>query len=208
LNDVTDNPNQIFANKIMTDGSSVVFLFSRKAAHKRVATVDLDLTDFTQEEVNELFEPCAVDPGRTNAMTIAYGCGQDSHMLRNFTTKEYYNAVNSPASKKRLQQEKDTAGITPIETSLPTAKTVNITSYISHVEYLLQHLTDLYQFYGPSNGKEKYFRYKNTQKARSEAVSILVNGGKKYNRGKRKRKKRNRKSRKIKREKKKMKAAR
>jgi hypothetical protein len=49
---------------------------------------------------------------------------------------------------------------------------------------VLAHLPELFQFYGPEYGKLKYFKYKNKQKAISEAVNILANGGIKYHKKK------------------------
>ena len=63
---------------------------------------------------------------------------------------------------------------------MPTPKTSDKAKYLEYVTYVLAHVPDLYQFYGIQDGKLKYFKYKSKQKAISEAVNILVNGGKKY----------------------------
>jgi hypothetical protein len=78
---------KMFANRIVTDGSSVSFVFSRKAKPLDQG-VELELTDFTLQEVNAIFNPCAVDPGRTNAFAAAYGFGDNSHTVVKYTTKE------------------------------------------------------------------------------------------------------------------------
>jgi hypothetical protein len=49
-----------------------------------------------------------------------------------------------------------------------------------YVRYVHAHVPDLYQFYGPEDGKLKHFKYKNKQTAISDAVNILANGGKMY----------------------------
>ena len=78
-----------------------------------------------------------------------------------------------------LQRKKET-GITEVKTAIPTPKTCDEGKYYEYVGYVLVHVPDLYQFYGPKDGKLRYFKYKNKQKAISEAVNILANGSKKY----------------------------
>jgi hypothetical protein len=176
------NPKMMFANKVLTDGSSVSVVFSRKAKPNE-QKVQLELTDFTLEEVGELFNPCAIDPGRTNAYTAAYGFGNKSHMVVRYTTKEYYNSPKTSAEKSFLQM-KQQAGIMEVEEAMPTAKTCDERKYYEYVHYVLAHVPELYQFYGSEDGKLRWFKYKNKQKAISEAVNILANGGKKYRRKK------------------------
>lgn len=172
------DPKMMFANKILTDGSSVSFVFSRKAKpHDQ--KVQLELTDFTLEEVVEVFNPCAIDPGRSNAFTAAYGFGDESHMVVKYTTREYYNSLKTPAEESFLQM-KQQAGIIEVEKAMPTPKTCDEGKYYEYVHYVLAHVPELYQVYGPEDGKLRYFKYKNKQKAISEAVNILANGGKKY----------------------------
>ena len=67
-----------------------------------------------------------------------------------------------------------------METAIPTPETCDEGKYYEYARYVLAHVPSLYHFYGPEDGKLKYFRYKNRQKAISEAVNILTNGGKKY----------------------------
>jgi hypothetical protein len=141
--------------------------------------VELELSDFTPAEVNEVFQPCAVDPGRTNAYTVAYSCGTESHMVLRYTTKEYYRSLQTPA-EQRFQGKKEETGVADLEKSMPTPKTSDKAKYLEYVTYVFAHASELYHFYGPEDGKLKYFKYKNKQMAISEAVNILVNGGRKY----------------------------
>jgi hypothetical protein len=197
--DLASNPKKTFANKVLTDGTSVVFIFSRPAKTE-IDNIDLELDDFSSEEVQEFFHPCAIDPGRTNAVTAAYGYGSTSHMLRRLSTKEYYHQIGSQQSNASVQRMKDRVGVTTIESAVPTGKTANLLSYLSHVQYLVRHLTDLFNFYNEQQGQRSLLAYKNKQRAVAEAVNLLINGGKKYNRQKRKNTRKNRKKRKRKKE--------
>src|ERR1700730_12888097 len=80
------------------------------------------------------------------------------------------------------------------------AKRSDKAKYLEYVTYVLAHVPELYQFYGIQDGKLKYFKYKSKQKAISEAVNILVNGGKKYRKIKNGHTKRNRRRKRRKKE--------
>ena len=112
-------------------------------------------------------------------------------MIRRYTTAEYYNSLKTQAEASR-NQDKENRGIARLENSIPSAKTCDTINYLHHVNYVLMNASTLYEFYGPEDGKLRYFRYKNQQKAISEAANIVVNGGKKYRKIKNGNTKRNR----------------
>jgi hypothetical protein len=178
-----------------------VFIFSRQAKSQQ-EKIELGLDDFNSEEIEELFIPVAIDPGRKNACTGSYDYGSVSHMIHNLSTKEYYNMTGSKKAADELQVLKDRAGITLIESNVPTAKTCKVSAYLSHVRHVVQHLATFFSFYNEDDGERKFLAYRNTQRARAEAVNMFVNGGKKYNRHKRRKTRRNRKRRKQKRKRK------
>jgi hypothetical protein len=159
---------------------------------------DLELDDFTADEINTYLRPCALDPGINNAFTASYGYGEEEHMLLSLTTKEYYNKLKNPIEEARLKRRKDASGITRIESNMPSAKTSNIETYRVYVQYLFDNLNRLFAFYGPEQGKSKWFRHKRKQSVLMDCVNILVDGGAKYNKQKRDSRKtrRNRKKRK------------
>lgn len=190
LESISQDPKKMFANKVVTDGSSLIFLFSREA-RPNIQNVELELTDFTLEELNELFRPCALDPGRTNAYTAAYGCGPESHAIVRYTTDEYYHSLKTKAEVE-FKKKKEQTGVDNIEKKFPTAKIISTAKYYQYAQYVLSHCHLLYEFYGPIDGKLKYFNYKNKKKALSESVNILVNGGKKYRKKKNANTKKNR----------------
>jgi len=102
------DPRKMFANKILTDGSSVSFGFSRKAKPHDQG-VELELTDFTLEEVTEIFNPCAVDPGRTNAFTAAYGFGDNSHTVVNIRLKSIIKVSKNQLKKRSCKERRKQA---------------------------------------------------------------------------------------------------
>lgn len=50
--------------------------------------VNLELADFNKEEIQTLFRPCFLDPGRKTAYTAHYG----ENEVRSPSTTHYYHA--------------------------------------------------------------------------------------------------------------------
>ncbi|CEG75597.1 hypothetical protein RMATCC62417_10612 [Rhizopus microsporus] len=67
LDKVLESQNK-FICCIQTDGFGACFVFSSKAKEEK-ATTQLGLEDFSDQEVQECFQPCPVDPGRTHVFT-------------------------------------------------------------------------------------------------------------------------------------------
>ncbi|KAF7721224.1 hypothetical protein EC973_005086, partial [Apophysomyces ossiformis] len=181
LKDSSVNRGVIFTNQILSDGFAVDFQFARKSAKKERATLDAELTgtDFTEEEITDYFQPCAVDPGRSQVFTATYGCGNSPHEIRRCNTREYYTYTGSPLGQKVIQAEKKQAGIEAIETDLETGKTQSLELYDTYVRCTFQHMNALFAFYGPSKAEERFRNYQGCQRAPEEMVNILTNGGKK-----------------------------
>ncbi|KAG0164794.1 hypothetical protein DFQ30_009395, partial [Apophysomyces sp. BC1015] len=125
-----------------------------------------------------------------------------SHEIRRCSTKEYYTYTGSPMRRKLLEARKKRDGIEAIESVFPTGKTSNLEAYHSHVQYFFQHMETLFEFYGYDSAVGRFHNFQGRQRAREEIVNILVNGGKKYNRSKRKKTRMNRKARRANRKKK------
>ncbi|KAH8552389.1 hypothetical protein BGW37DRAFT_466275 [Umbelopsis sp. PMI_123] len=118
-----------FARRILTDGHAVNFLFARKSGGKdSIDHVQLGFEDFTDAEIATHFEVAAIDPGRTQVFTAAYGSGQERHQIRRCSTSEYYSMTGSKRRNQKLQQENKEAGILRIEESWPQAKHVTSAS--------------------------------------------------------------------------------
>jgi hypothetical protein len=116
----------MFANKLVTDGSTLIVHFSRRK-REGVQMVDLTLDDFSADEVDTYLRPCALDPGINNAFTASYGHGEQEHMLLSPTSKEYYTKLKNPPEEARLKARKEACGISRIESNMPSAKPLALT---------------------------------------------------------------------------------
>ncbi|KAK4510683.1 dTDP-fucopyranose mutase [Mucor velutinosus] len=179
----------LFGNIVRSDGFCVDFLFYKRTSGTadEISTVnhDLGIKDFTIEEVTQLYRPSFLDPGRKTVFTAAIGLDPDVHQVRRCTTKEYYHLTGSTVYAKKLQQEKDTAGITAIESAIPSAKTARNTQFLRYVDYILANMDTLFTFYGFSTAKHRFNLYQGKQRAPDMMVNMLLNGGAKYNKKKR-----------------------
>lgn len=93
---------------------------------------------------------------------------------------------------RRQQKEQDrkrTSGIEQIEMHIPSPKTTSCLQYVSHLEYMFQHMDALFGFYGFEAARIKWLNYVASQRSIEEAVNILLNGSKKYNSKRRKKNK-------------------
>ncbi|KAH8552138.1 hypothetical protein BGW37DRAFT_466742 [Umbelopsis sp. PMI_123] len=98
---------------------------------------------------------------------------------------EYYSMTGSKRRNQKLQQKKE-AGILKIEESWQTGKTCNIRQYQSYVAPLLNNFDELSKFYDISRGKMRFENFQSVQRSREEMANMLVNGGKKYSKSRRK----------------------
>jgi hypothetical protein len=181
----------------MTDGYAIDFLFARKKPPgEHIRNVELSLGDFNSTEIEQSFQPVAVDPGRNQVFTAAYGTSNGRHEMRRFSRKEYYTMIGSTRRNAELQKEKRETGLERIETNMPTPKTTSIQQYNLYTGYLLLHLETILSFNNYHRGKMRFQNYQGRQRAREEMVNIFVDGGKKYNPEKRKNTRKNRRRRK------------
>ncbi|KAI7903574.1 uncharacterized protein BX663DRAFT_34778 [Cokeromyces recurvatus] len=93
----------------------------------------------------------------------------------------------------------DKENIKNILLGIPTSKTASISKYLQYVTYVLLHLDRILAFNHFSSAENRFHSYQGVQREREEIVNILVSGGRKYNRSKRKNTRRNRRKRKRKR---------
>jgi len=148
----------LFNNLVRSDGFAVDFIFNRKKQESIIGGHDLTLEDFTYEEVEGVYRPAFIDPGRKAVFTAAVGLGDD-HQVRRCSTKEYYDLTGSTKYSIKLQRLKDERGITPIETDMPTTKTCQATAYLTYTTYMLLHRHTLFNFYGFQRAKDRFFLY-------------------------------------------------
>ncbi|KAL7326540.1 hypothetical protein PS15p_208868 [Mucor circinelloides] len=182
----------MFLNGLYTDGYTCRVLFARRVLPSSPEdNICLELGDFSSEEVNKHFRPCTVDPGRRDPF-VSYHGGTD---IRRLSSIEYYNMGGSVTRMKKQQKYKQELGIEKIETDIPSPKTASVEQFVPYVAYMLQHMNTLFDFYGFDTSKVKWLNYLSSQQVIEESVNILINGGKKYNKGKRKKTRANRKRR-------------
>ena len=111
----------------LTDGVALNFAFARKAASEdSLSSVQLSFDDFTDREVDTYFQLVAVDPGRTQVFTAAYGAGPTPHEIRRISSKECYSMTGSERRNILLQRQKHEMGIDHVEDQLPIPKTTKM----------------------------------------------------------------------------------
>ncbi|KAI9487629.1 MAG: hypothetical protein EXX96DRAFT_615389 [Benjaminiella poitrasii] len=177
----------LFGNIAKSDGFCIDFIFYRRAVDENedealIRNHDLGVNDFSMEEVAQLYRPSFLDSGRKTVYTAAMGLDQNQHEIRRCTTKEYYHLTGSSVYAKKLQQEKDAAGITAIESATPTSKTARNISFLRFADHLLSNMDRLFAFYGFCTAKHRFNLYQGKQRAPEMMVNMLLNGGAKYNR--------------------------
>ncbi|ORE11873.1 hypothetical protein BCV72DRAFT_331883 [Rhizopus microsporus var. microsporus] len=184
VDDLLPNQNNkiMFANTVKSDGFSVDFVFNKRTTKDTslIANIDLKLEDFGLEEVKQAYQPMFLDPGRKSVFTAAIGLDTTNHQIRRCSTAE-------------LKAQK---GIRTIETNIPSPKTSQCAAYLLYIEYILTHVGVLFTSYDYKTAKDRFYLYQGRQRAAEEMVNMLVHGGAKYN--KKKRKKRNRKEKRSK----------
>lgn len=204
--------NLLFANTIKSDGFTVDFLFEKRRASAAqeltndIKSHDLALEDFEYEEIEKIYRPCFLDPGRKSVYTAAIGLNFKQHQLRRCTTKEYYHFTGSTSYLAKLEKKKSDEGIKVIESAIPTSKTTSPNAYFQYVNYILTNKDVFFTFYGYQTAKDRFNLYQGRQRAPEMMANLLLHGGTKYNRKKRCKKskmKEKRKQKKNKRKKKK-----
>ncbi|KAG2191036.1 hypothetical protein INT47_006012 [Mucor saturninus] len=182
----------MFINSLYTDGYTCRISFCRKRyAESPVNETALELQDFNSEEIDRYFRPCTVDPNRKDAFVSFHG----NTDIRRLSSAEYYN-MNGSANRLKLEQDrKKEQGVQTIETNIPSVKSAVADKYITHVKYMMQHQDTLFNFYNFQTARVKWCNYIGKQRALQDAVNILINGSKKYNKGRRKKTRKNKRKR-------------
>lgn len=68
---------------------------------------DLELSDFTAEELNTTFHLWGADPGVKNIYTASDDHGvEDSHQIRKYSTDEYYTRAGYKKTNREIAQIK------------------------------------------------------------------------------------------------------
>ncbi|KAI8975647.1 hypothetical protein BDF20DRAFT_977167 [Mycotypha africana] len=183
LNDLKTRQETLFRNIVCSDGFTVDFLFSKKGKAKEEKTIKnhrLTLEDFDLAEIEAGYRPCFIDPGRKDVFTAAIGLDNEKHQVQSCFTKEYYHMTGSTMYSAKLKKKK--AGkIKGIESDMPTAKTGSKAQYHCYAAYILQHLEDLFSFYGDDTAEDRFHLHQRRKRAADKMVNMLINGSTKYN---------------------------
>ncbi|KAI7907892.1 uncharacterized protein BX663DRAFT_566423 [Cokeromyces recurvatus] len=84
----------MFGNLIRSNGFSVDLLFYRRVSRSKDNDIQLELEDSDIEEVQSIYKPLFLDPGRKSVYTAVEGLNPTYSILK-CTTKEYYHMTSS-----------------------------------------------------------------------------------------------------------------
>lgn len=93
------------------------------------------------------------------------------------------------AIRRQRKELKRSLGVEEIESNIPTPRTTSCEQYISYIKYIFQLMNVLFDFYSFRTAATKWYNYVGSQKRIQDAVNILLNGSKKYNKDGRRRQK-------------------
>lgn len=185
------NGKDVFYLTIHTDGFGASVLFARRKLKENEQKVNLVIDDFTKSEMETLFLPVAVDPGRTTIFTATVMHSQDQKEFRTCSSKERRSFAGTDRRSQKVIKLKQASGVEAIESRIPTAKTIDINRMKEHIRYMLNNVESLFRFYNHQSTAFRFYDYQGRQRANDEMANILLNGGKKYNGNKRRKTNRN-----------------
>ncbi|KAG0161751.1 hypothetical protein DFQ30_005846, partial [Apophysomyces sp. BC1015] len=95
-----------------------------------------------------------------------------------FANAEWY--AKSGHIKRRWNQQirKTDAGVTTVESSLPTHKTARPTNWLAYCQALFNNFETLTSFYSNQWTNERFLSFIGCQKMENEVVNIFLSGGK------------------------------
>ncbi|ORX51696.1 hypothetical protein DM01DRAFT_1408636 [Hesseltinella vesiculosa] len=165
-----------FTNLIRTDGHTVEFICSKKAAE---LLPDLVMSDLDDEDM-EVFKPMGVDPGHS----VLFTSMDTNRQCLRLTNPEFYHRIGHMRRRYTRQNNAEQLGINPIISSLPTKKTVSVSRWMAYCRQLCLCLPSLTNFYGSAFTNDRFLAYVSKQKILDEAVNIFVSDGRKYRKSK------------------------
>lgn len=119
--------------------------------------------------MRRLFLPVTVDPGRRKVFTAAISHSEHVQEFRSCSSKERQSFAGTDRRRQKVEKLKEAAGIKRIESQIPT----------------------LFRFYNHQSAPFRFYNYQGNQRSTAEMGNILLNGGKKYNKSRRKKTNRN-----------------
>lgn len=165
---------------VRTDGYGLDFLVAQTVSQTSDLP-DLDLTDFTEDELNTKFKLWGADPGQKTIFTASDGHDNNPHQVRKYSTAEYYTRAGFTRTNKRLEQWKQQDELyLRAERNLLSSKTANIVTFnlyiasvLNNLDHLLRHNNDLFT-------STRFLNYIGKKRADAEMANIFISGGKKY----------------------------
>ncbi|CEI96835.1 hypothetical protein RMCBS344292_10985 [Rhizopus microsporus] len=149
--------------------------------------------------MEELFLPVAVDPGRKTVFTATITHSEDRKEYRSCSSKERRSFAGVDRRTQKVLKLKKASGVEGIESQIPTPKTIDLDRMKQHIGYMLNNIESLFRFYNFLSAPFRFYAYQGTQRANAEMANILLNGGKKYNKSKRRKTNRNKRRKRRKR---------
>ncbi|KAI9350459.1 hypothetical protein BD770DRAFT_413103 [Pilaira anomala] len=136
----------MFINELKTYGYSCSLTFVRRRNPRPSVNenVLLDINDFNQDEIENLFGPCIVDRGCSHAFTGYYG----NNEVRRMSTKEFYSYGGTLSRSKTQDRLKTESGIKAIKSGITCVKSISIDNYKTFMNYIFRNMDKLFQFYG------------------------------------------------------------
>ncbi|CEG76552.1 hypothetical protein RMATCC62417_11437 [Rhizopus microsporus] len=198
-----------FANLIRSDGFAANVALYKGASNNEDVTEQSSDSTFDIQLLSDVLKPgdvdnfslCGLDPGRQHAFTASYNEGENPHQIRRVSTAEYYNYTGSIHHQRKEQKRMEKKGMKNVLLNIPSIKTTSLMQYHMYMTYIMANIQKILDFYGYETAEGRFHCYQGVQRAIEEMVNILINGGKKYNKDRRKNTRKNRRRRKKKKEK-------
>ncbi|GAA5809482.1 hypothetical protein MFLAVUS_002890 [Mucor flavus] len=178
--DLNYNGKEMFTNMVCTDGYGIDFILA--GPQKQAAALpDLEISDFSLEEIGTRFHLWGVDPGQKNIFTASDGHGEEVHQVWKYSAAEYYTRAGFKRTNQRIIDQKNEDGnFLQAERQITTYKTANLQIFILYVHSVLNNLNTLLAFYDDRFTALRFLNYIGRQRADTEMINIFVTGGKKY----------------------------
>lgn len=171
---------KVYLNTVKIDDVAIDFTCMRSTTNAEKKLADLELEDFSRDEIENGYHLWAVDLGVTQPFVAVDGHENGPHQVRQMSAKEYRHLAGYDLSNARLAAWKNANNIPSIEGEIPTAKTSNKSTYLQHARYLLASLDTLLEFYGKQVAELRFLNYSGRQRADNEVEQVFVTGGQKY----------------------------
>lgn len=129
-------------------------------------------------EVQSSYMPIAVDPERTSVFTAVMGL-ENEKQTRKCSTKEYYHMTESTMYSRKLNDKKEQTGTQVIESNLPSKKTSVLSNYNMYIQYIIENIDTLLNFYNQDTAKSRFNLYQGRQRAPEIMGNMFIHGTKK-----------------------------